>query len=109
SAAVISGHDVLQPEDFPADFLLPRSPAALVGQARDQATNATAGNVAGEDLSFLGLDDYREAKRRFEIAYITAKLREHAGNITRTAAAIGLHRQSLQEKLRELGVSAGRR
>jgi len=50
--------------------------------------------------------DYREAKRRFETDYIRAKLREHGGNITRTAAAIGLHRQSLQEKLRELGIQA---
>jgi DNA-binding NtrC family response regulator len=48
----------------------------------------------------------REAKRQFEIAYVKAKLREHGGNITRTAAAIGIHRQSLQEKLRELGIQA---
>jgi len=50
--------------------------------------------------------DYREAKRLFETAYIKARLREHGGNITRTAAAIGLHRQSLQEKLRELNIHA---
>jgi DNA-binding NtrC family response regulator len=106
SAAVISGHEVLQPEDFPADFLLPHSAAAAGKQPADQASSTT--NVETEDLSFLGVNDYREAKRQFEIAYIKAKLREHAGNITRTAAAIGLHRQSLQEKLRELGVPAGR-
>jgi DNA-binding NtrC family response regulator len=55
---------------------------------------------------FLEINDYREARREFEIAFIKAKLREHAGNVTRTAAAIGLHRQSLQEKLRELGIRA---
>jgi DNA-binding NtrC family response regulator len=33
------------------------------------------------------------------------KLREHGGNVSRTAQAIGLERQSLQEKLRSLGVS----
>ncbi len=48
--------------------------------------------------------DFREAKRRFEIAYLTRKLEEHRWNVSRTAAAVGLHRQSLQEKLRELGI-----
>jgi DNA-binding NtrC family response regulator len=52
------------------------------------------------------VDDYREARRQFEISFIRGKLREHSGNVTRTAAAIGLHRQSLQEKLRELGIRA---
>jgi DNA-binding NtrC family response regulator len=46
--------------------------------------------------------DYREAKRRFEVEYLTRKLREHGGNVTRTAEAIGMARQSLQEKIREL-------
>jgi DNA-binding NtrC family response regulator len=109
SAIVMSQDDVLQPEDFPADFLLPRGSVAVAEQFPNQEMNASpADPEAGEGSSFLSLNDYREAKRQFEITYIKAKLREHAGNITRTAAAIGLHRQSLQEKLRELGVSAGR-
>jgi DNA-binding NtrC family response regulator len=62
------------------------------------------GDSAGASL--LAISDYREAKRQFEVAYVKAKLREHGGNITRTAAAIGIHRQSLQEKLRELGIQA---
>ena len=48
--------------------------------------------------------DFREAKRKFEIAWITKELLSHQWNISRTAATIGLHRQSLQEKLRELGI-----
>jgi DNA-binding NtrC family response regulator len=48
--------------------------------------------------------DFREAKRKFEIAYLTKQLTEHRWNVSRTAATIGLHRQSLQEKLRELGI-----
>ena len=52
--------------------------------------------------------DYREARRQFETEFIKAKLLENGGNITKTAAAIGLHRQSLQEKLRELGIQAER-
>ncbi|MDX2154066.1 MAG: sigma-54 dependent transcriptional regulator [Bryobacteraceae bacterium] len=53
-------------------------------------------------LDPLSEPDYREAKRKFEAAYIARKLRDHNGNITRTAAAIGLERQSLQEKIRRL-------
>jgi DNA-binding NtrC family response regulator len=48
--------------------------------------------------------DFREAKRKFEVAYLMKQLAEHRWNVSRTAATIGLHRQSLQEKLRELGI-----
>ncbi|MBI3683788.1 MAG: hypothetical protein HY235_25725 [Acidobacteria bacterium] len=48
--------------------------------------------------------DYREARRLFEAEYLARKLREHGGNVTRTAAAIGVERQSLQEKIKQLGI-----
>ncbi|HTP70210.1 MAG TPA: sigma-54 dependent transcriptional regulator [Dongiaceae bacterium] len=57
----------------------------------------------GVDLG-LGDSDFREAKRKFEIAYLRRQLTSHRWNISRTAATIGLHRQSLQERLRELGI-----
>jgi len=61
---------------------------------------------SGEEGSDLGLSekDFREAKRKFEIAYLRRQLAAHRWNISRTAATIGLHRQSLQERLRELGI-----
>jgi len=52
----------------------------------------------------FGERDFREAKRKFEMAYLTKQLADHRWNVSRTAATIGLHRQSLQEKLRELGI-----
>ncbi|GAC1687768.1 MAG: sigma-54 dependent transcriptional regulator [Candidatus Acidiferrum sp.] len=52
----------------------------------------------------LAEKDFREAKRKFEVAWITKQLASHRWNVSRTAATIGLHRQSLQEKLRELGI-----
>jgi DNA-binding NtrC family response regulator len=61
------------------------------------------GGVDGEDLG-LKEKDFREAKRKFEIAYLLRQLGVHRWNISRTAATIGLHRQSLQERLRELGI-----
>ena len=38
------------------------------------------------------------------VTYLKRKLEEHHWNVSRAAAEIGLHRQSLQEKLRELGI-----
>jgi len=38
------------------------------------------------------------------VAFLMKQLAEHRWNVSRTAATIGLHRQSLQEKLRELGI-----
>jgi DNA-binding NtrC family response regulator len=61
---------------------------------------------SGEDHNDHGFGekDFREAKRKFEIAYLRRQLAAHRWNISRTAATIGLHRQSLQERLRELGI-----
>jgi DNA-binding NtrC family response regulator len=51
---------------------------------------------------------FSEAKRRavdeFERAYLLRALRAHDGNVSRTAEAIGMVRQSLQQKMRELGL-----
>ncbi len=61
---------------------------------------------SGEEAGDYGLQekDLREAKRKFEIAFLLKQLGAHRWNISRTAATIGLHRQSLQEKMRELGI-----
>ncbi|HVH07972.1 MAG TPA: sigma-54 dependent transcriptional regulator [Myxococcota bacterium] len=51
---------------------------------------------------------FAEAKRtaidRFERDFLLRALRENDGNISRTAEAIGMVRQSLQQKIRELGL-----
>ena len=53
---------------------------------------------------------FAEAKRKavesFERDYLMRALAEHDGNVSRTADAIGMARQSLQQKLRELGIKA---
>src|SRR5712671_1437748 len=51
--------------------------------------------------------DFRDDRREFERRYIARCLEEAGGNVTRAAAVLGMHRQSLQHKLRELGL--GRR
>lgn len=68
------------------------------------AAVATGPAPAAGPVDILEVGDYRDAKRRFEAAYLSRKLREHEGNVTRTAAAVGLERQSLQEKIKQLGI-----
>lgn len=67
----------------------------------EAAPRQNSGNAS--DNGF-GEKDFREAKRKFEVAYLAKQLAEHRWNVSKTAATIGLHRQSLQEKLRELGI-----
>jgi len=89
-ALVLCRGDEIGAADLPDEV---RNNAAAFGAPR---------NAAGDSL--LSEADFREAKRKFEIAYLKRKLEEHRWNVSATAAEIGLHRQSLQEKLRELGI-----
>jgi DNA-binding NtrC family response regulator len=61
--------------------------------------------VAGEQLAVPFTSDFRQDRREFERRYITRCLEESGGNVTRAAAILGMHRQSLQHKLRELGLA----
>src|SRR3989441_1045028 len=53
---------------------------------------------------------FREAKERavetFERDFLLGALRRHGGNITKAAEEMGMNRQKLQQKMRELGISA---
>jgi len=73
--------------------------------------------AAGEDIrsadSVLAWDpgdDFQTAKRkvveRFERVIIGSALSEHGGNISGAARALGLHRQNLQQKIKQLGMDA---
>jgi DNA-binding NtrC family response regulator len=60
------------------------------------------------DAAIAGLG-FTEARERvlhaFERSFLTAALERHDGNVSATARALGLHRQSLQKMLKRLGVS----
>jgi DNA-binding NtrC family response regulator len=77
--------------------------------AADLPTTVTGhdGPLRPADAALAGLD-YAEAKRRarraFDHAFLGAALERHGGNITRTAEALGLHRQSLQKLLTRAGL-----
>ena len=84
--------------------------------ARDLPVEVSSGIKASAGGSSDGADDglkvpftadFREDRREFERRYITRCLEHTQGNVTRAAEILGMHRQSLQHKLRQLGL--GRR
>ena len=92
--AIMSEGDELSVSD------LQHSPQGKVSAASVQAP-------MNGDLSVPYTSDFRDDRREFERRYIARCLGESDGNVTRAAAILGMHRQSLQHKLRELGL--GRR
>jgi DNA-binding NtrC family response regulator len=48
-----------------------------------------------------------QAKREFEKQYIVAMLRTNEGNLTRTAKYMGVHRNTLRNKVCDLGIVSG--
>ena len=91
---ILARGETIMPDDLPPEV---RTGEPTV-RGRSHAAGATPADAALADK------DFREAKRKFEIAYFEKRLAENNWNISRTAAVVGLHRQSLQEKLRELGL-----
>jgi DNA-binding NtrC family response regulator len=89
-AVVLSSHDPIEDHDL--------SLAQGAG-----STPSSAGPEANGGSGSFG-DAKRRATEDFERAYLLRALRQHGGNISRTAEAIGMVRQSLQQKIRELGL-----
>ena len=54
--------------------------------------------------SSFELDSFKEAKSRFEMAFIEKKLRQYKGNISQTAEAIGIERSNLHKKIKAYGL-----
>ncbi|MCH8132768.1 MAG: sigma-54-dependent Fis family transcriptional regulator [Myxococcales bacterium] len=75
----------------------------------DEDLNISDGGTEGPavDADVSGLP-FSDAKKRvvesFEKSFLLAALRRNSGNISRTAESIGMVRQSLQQKIRELGL-----
>ena len=79
----------------------------LPDEIKSKAGAGKEAGAGGEDSS-LGVPftaDFREDRKEFERRYIARCLEETGGNVTRAAVILGMHRQSLQHKLRELGMA----
>jgi DNA-binding NtrC family response regulator len=94
-AAIMADGDEVTVKDLPDEITagLPTTPVA------DDDTS--------EGLRIPFTADFREDRREFERRYITRCLEHTQGNVTRAAEILDMHRQSLQHKLRQLGL--GRR
>ncbi len=94
-AIILAEGDELSARDLPDEVT-----AGLVNQSEQSDTDN-----GGLRVPFTA--DFREDRREFERRYITRCLEHTQGNVTRAAEILGMHRQSLQHKLRQLGL--GRR
>jgi two-component system, NtrC family, response regulator HydG len=80
-------------------------------EAADLPASVSTGNtpIRPADAALAELT-WAEARARtlesFERLFLTAALERNGGNVSATARALGLHRQSLQKMLRRLGVGA---
>ena len=68
-------------------------------------SSGSAGAVGAERIIALPLRDAREV---FEREYLNAQIMRFGGNISRTAAFIGMERSALHRKLKSLGVAPAR-
>jgi DNA-binding NtrC family response regulator len=81
-------------------------PEEIGGAAKSSKEAPTAAAVFEPGaLAVPFTSDFREDRREFERRYIARCLEETGGNVTRAATILGMHRQSLQHKLRELGLA----
>jgi DNA-binding NtrC family response regulator len=95
-AAIMAEGEELRSQDLP-DEIMP---------AQQQAKPASGTNTE-DGLAVPFTADFREDRREFERRYISRCLEHTSGNVTKAAEILGMHRQSLQHKLRQLGL--GRR
>ena len=95
-AAIMAEGEELRSQDLP-DEIVP---------AREQ-TKPVASSDGDGGLAVPFTADFREDRREFERRYISRCLEHTSGNVTKAAEILGMHRQSLQHKLRQLGL--GRR
>jgi DNA-binding NtrC family response regulator len=80
-------------------------PEEIGGAAKSPKETPAAAVFEPGALAVPFTSDFREDRREFERRYIARCLEETGGNVTRAATILGMHRQSLQHKLRELGLA----
>ena len=99
---VLSQSSTIQVKDLPPEIRDLPARSGMDPEGRSYHEEGDPGRSAGNWLSL----PYREARKQFESEYIAARLKANGGNVSRTAAQIGLHRQSLHQKLREFGIES---
>jgi two-component system nitrogen regulation response regulator NtrX len=70
----------------------------------DDLPEYISGAVAGEPGAIFSRGLLKVARRDFEREFILRKLKEHGGNIARTAESIGIERSHLYRKIKSYGI-----
>ena len=96
-AVIMAEGDEVTPKDLPDEI--------TAGMTKSTLVDGGESELDGLRVPFTA--DFREDRREFERRYITRCLEHTQGNVTRAAEILDMHRQSLQHKLRQLGL--GRR
>ena len=96
-AVIMAEGDEVMPKDLPDEI--------TAGISKSSMAEGADSELDGLRVPFTA--DFREDRREFERRYITRCLEHTQGNVTRAAEILDMHRQSLQHKLRQLGL--GRR
>ena len=97
-AAIMADGEELRSQDLPDEIV---TVPGLGSISTDKADSTEGG------LSVPFTAEFREDRKEFERRYISRCLEHTQGNVTKAAEILGMHRQSLQHKLRQLGL--GRR
>ena len=101
--------EMLQRYDWPGNVrelrnlverLMIMVPGRIIGKKDIPAPFNKGAAVNGELTGALQADSLKEAKGKFERAFIEAKLKEFDGNISQTAEAIGVERSNLHRKIK---------
>ncbi len=103
-AVVLAEDDELMLKDLPEEIKDKSRPKIGAASSFNEPENEATTEAT---LRLPYTANLREDRREFERRYIARCLEETGGNVTRAAGILGMHRQSLQHKLRELGL--GRR
>ncbi|MGA0546340.1 sigma-54-dependent transcriptional regulator [Brevundimonas sp. VNH65] len=83
----------------------PADPITADMLPQEVAASGGASSLGADKIIALPL---REAREVFEREYLAAQIMRFGGNISRTAAFIGMERSALHRKLKSLGVSPSR-
>ncbi len=88
---------ILAPVDRMAQIDIDMLPAEVTAEPSKLMPGQAVRSIMGTPL--------REAREAFEREYLRAQIRRFSGNISRTAAFIGMERSALHRKLKALGLA----
>ncbi|WCL52928.1 sigma-54-dependent transcriptional regulator [Gimibacter soli] len=91
---------IMGPEDPHEEISIDQLPSEVRSDSADLFRNNNDGAIMTSPL--------KEAREAFEREYLKVQISRFSGNISRTAAFIGMERSALHRKLKSLGLASGK-